>query len=101
MPNIDIRDFNRVLCVKPTLNNERIKRQQGAFLIFGIENNKLTPANFMLDWQRFYSGERLIINKHAKSTICDDLKSFGISHQILFPEIDNQAKHIISRYVEI
>lgn len=101
LPNIDIRDFNRVLCVKPTLNNERIKRQQGAFLIFGIESNKLTPANFLLDWQKFYNGERFIINKHAKSTICDDLKSFGISHQILFPEIDNQAKHIISRYVEI
>lgn len=39
---IDPRDINKVFAIKPKLDNPRIVRQQGAFLIFGIEKQK-TP----------------------------------------------------------
>jgi hypothetical protein len=41
---IDPKIINTVLCVKSKLNNPRIIRQDGAFLLFGINDNKLTPA---------------------------------------------------------
>lgn len=100
LPNIDIRDIGRTLCVKPALNNERIKRQQGAFLLFGIDNNKITQTEFRHIGQgSFY--QHLVIDKYAKSSIINELKSFGISHQFLFPELENQAKYIINRYKDI
>lgn len=100
LPNIDIRDIGRTLCVKPALNNERIKRQQGAFLLFGIDNNKITQTEFRHIGQgAFY--QHLVIDKYAKSSIINELKSFGISHQFLFPELENQAKYIINRYKDI
>lgn len=39
---IDPRDINKVFAIKPKLDNPRIVRQQGAFLIFGIEEQE-TP----------------------------------------------------------
>ena len=39
---IDPRDINKVFAIKPKLDNPRIVRQQGAFLIFGIEKQE-TP----------------------------------------------------------
>ena len=99
LPNIDIRDIGRTLCVKPALNNERIKRQQGAFLLFGIDNNKITQTEFHhIGKGAFY--QYLVIDKYAKSSIINELKSFGISYQFLFPELENQAKYIINRYKE-
>jgi len=42
IPIIDPRDINKVFAIKPKLDNPRIVRQQGAFLIFGIEEQE-TP----------------------------------------------------------
>lgn len=38
---IDPRDINKVFAIKPKLDNPRIVRQQGAFLIFGIEKKEI------------------------------------------------------------
>ncbi|UYZ81028.1 FRG domain-containing protein [Moraxella bovis] len=100
LPNIDIRDIGRTLCVKPVLNNERIKKQQGAFLIFGIDENKLNPTEFR-DIGENATYQHITIDKYAKSFIVNELKSFGISYQTLFPELENQAKYIINRYKDI
>ena len=47
-----------------------------------------------MDWT-FAGG---LIDKAAKPRILDELKSFGVSHQTLFPELDAQANHIINRH---
>lgn len=51
-PVIKTDDLNKVLCVKAKLNNARISRQQGSFLIFGINENKLYPAEVPNGWKR-------------------------------------------------
>ena len=38
--NIDQNDLQRIVCVKPKMNNDRIIRQNGAFLLFGLIVNK-------------------------------------------------------------
>ncbi|WP_227545598.1 FRG domain-containing protein [Moraxella catarrhalis] len=100
LPIIKNEDFNNVLCVRSKFNNQRISRQHGSFLIFGIQNQKTENAVVNPKW--VVSGDnaefRFIIDKNSKSRILDELKFFGISRQTLFPELDSQATQIISCY---
>lgn len=104
-PVIDPNDFNRVVCVRAKLNNPRIIRQQGCFLLFGMNNEKLTKAEVENSWKRTLpeglnsnDDNRFIIKDEAKKQILDELKSFGISRQNLFPELDAQAQDIMGKY---
>ncbi|MCT8540647.1 FRG domain-containing protein [Glaesserella parasuis] len=75
-PIINYNDFNQVLCVRAKLDNQRIIRQQGAFLLFGMqESSKLTQANITASWIK----NKLVIPKDSKNSILESLKSFGIS----------------------
>lgn len=98
LPIIQREDFNQVLCVKSKANNQRILRQHGNFLIFGINDKKQNLAKIDSDWQQTINGKRLIIDGKSKLNILKELEYFGISHQTLFPELDSQAMHIINRY---
>lgn len=42
--------------------------------------------------------KRLIIDAQSKQGILEQLSSFGISHQTLFPELDSQTRYIIERH---
>ena len=97
-PVINYSDFNQVLCVKVKLNNSRISRQQGAFLIFGIDKSKLIPAQIPNIWQRKIGDNKIIVKANSKANILKELKTFGISKQILFPELESQASEIIAQY---
>lgn len=70
--------------IYPPLNNERIQRQQGAFILFPRYHFNDKELNF----------ESIIIAKNKKTAILDELKTIGISHAYLFPELDEQAKDI-------
>ena len=101
-PSFDSRvlfeDLANVLCVKVKLNNNRISRQQGSFLIVGIHNSKLLPARIPNAWQRKHNGSKIIVKADSKTKILKELKAFGISKQILFPELESQASEIIDQY---
>ena len=102
LPNINPDDLEKVVCVKTKFNNPRIVHQQGAFLIFGIKDRKTEQPIVKSGW--IVAGEtasiRLIVDKEHKDFILNELKSFGISHQTLFPELDKQASHIVKRHKE-
>ena len=96
-PVINPTDLTRVLCVRAKLNNARISRQQGCFLLFGINNEKRNPAEIPDDWKRLPTkGKRFIVRN--KKQIMQELKAFGISRQTLFPELESQAQEIMSQY---
>lgn len=97
-PIINCNDLSKVTCVKTKHNNPRISKQQGAFLIFGINQLKLNQASVPNNWIR--NENKLIIDKNSKESILTELQSFGISHQSLFPELDSQAKFIMNKYKE-
>ena len=97
LPVIDPHDFGRVLCVRAKLNNARISRQQGCFLLFGINDSKLIPASIPDRWQRkAKNGQQFIVKN--KESIMEELKFFGISKKTLFPELESQAEEIMSQY---
>ena len=92
-------DLECVLCVRAKLNNQRISRQQGCFLLFGIENRKISPAAIPDEWQRLASNnQKFLVKAESKAAIMEELESFGISKRTLFPELEAQAKEIMDYY---
>ena len=96
-PLIKIEDLRRVICVRAKLDNARIARQDGAFLLFGVGEKKRQCAQVPQDWVVCGPGSKRIIfsNKHK---IKVELESFGMSEQTLFPELDYQTKSIVQRF---
>ena len=101
-PNINYKDLSRVLCVRAKLNNTRISRQQGCFLLFGINNSKSpedAPLSIPNKWQCLASNsQKILVKAENKSAIMEELKSFGISKRTLFPELEAQATEIMNHY---
>ena len=98
-PAIDARDLQQTLCVRAKLNNARISRQQGCFLLFGISGAKSLPAAIPDEWQRLASNnQKFLVKAESKAAIMEELQSFGISKRTLFPELEAQAKEIMDYY---
>ncbi len=89
---IDPKHLEMVFCVRPKLDNPRIIRQEGAFFIFGISDDKSQCAKFEYEYKSF------IINKSEKTKILKQLDALGINESTLFPEIEHVAKHLKERY---
>ncbi|MGC7589210.1 FRG domain-containing protein [Bisgaard Taxon 46] len=51
-PIIKTNDLERVICVKGKLDNNRIIRQQGCFLLFGIKDKKEVQAKLNSSWKK-------------------------------------------------
>lgn len=93
-PIIRSTDLERVVCVKPMLDNPRIIRQEGAFLLFGCNEQKQRPAG--LEAKTILG--RLIINRDKKKELSNHLETLGVSKATMFPEIEHVAKHIKDAY---
>lgn len=93
------RHLTSVFCVKPKMDNPRIIRQSGAFLLFGMGSDKSQPADIPDAYQYKKSGNihTIKISQNGKKTILSELAEVGISVATLFPEIDYVAKHLKSR----
>ena len=98
-PLINPDDLQRVLCVRAKLNNARISRQQGCFLLFGIKDNKTEAAAIPAEWHpSALKNQKVLVKADRKDAIKKELESFGISKRTLFPELEAQAKEIMDYY---
>lgn len=94
------RDIGRVVAVKVKQSNNRIIKQSGAFLIFGINGNKLNPARISINWI-LNSKEKNVdfnINHESKESILGELNVLGINEATLFPELEYQAEYLKKYY---
>ena len=107
--NLDPKDVSSVYAVKPKLDNPRIAKQHGAFLIFGISPSLFTVfglykpmAKFNKKWieRGSDSGQRIIIDKKSKTQILQQLESFGFNQATLFPEVDIVASFVKFKYLK-
>jgi len=99
--------------IEAPLNNERIKRQHGAFIIFGIRGddsgNPFQKTEFDLkpllgkDLLDLDEGihRSIIIPKEDKGQLLTELETFRINHGFLFPELEHQAAYIRNKYQEV
>jgi len=97
---IDPKDIERVVAVKVKQSNNRIIKQSGAFLIFGINGVKSKPAIIPNEWilNLELKGVDFRIDNESKETIIKELNALGINEATLFPELENQAKYLKSYY---
>jgi len=93
-------DMEDVFVVKAKLDNARILKQQGLFMIFGIETNKMNPATVPFEWvlNRTDTTLKLKIKHTDKQSILNQLNVIGINKSTLFPEIEYQGRHLIDTY---
>ena len=100
-------DISEVLAIRPKLDNPRIVRQHGAFLIFGVKQTIIRGfgedksmadinSNWILRGQP--KAERIIIDKNSKSKIKNELNTLGFNQSTLFPEIDKVAEYVRDKY---
>lgn len=94
LPKIRREDLGRVVCVKPLLDNPRIIRQEGAFLLFGCDKVKSEPAKI----EDTVIVSRLTINRDEKQNLRDQLRTLGITRATMYPEIEHVAMHIKQSY---
>ncbi|EHR6472058.1 FRG domain-containing protein [Vibrio parahaemolyticus] len=100
------KHISSIQAVKPKLDNPRVIRQSGAFLIFGMGDSKVTPSQEIYDLYKdvdvsssYFAqtedrGYVLKINAEEKTKIIQSLDGLGISKATLFPEIDEVAQHL-------
>jgi hypothetical protein len=94
---INPKDINSIVPVKVKKSNDRIKRQDGLFLLYGEGKNGeklIVPA----DWLIRKDSERIIIEQKAKLKIKKQLEELNISKYSLFPDLENCANYIKRKY---
>ena len=109
--NLELANLTRIthIPIEAPRNNERIKRQHGAFVIVGIfgnnDGNPYQKAIFDLKpllVKDFNDGvpRSIIIPKEEKHQLLKELDVIGVNHAFLFPELEHQASYIRSKYQE-
>ena len=82
---INKNDMENIFCVHPLLSNPRIRAQQGAFLIYGIEGDKLHLAKWKDDKHGMIR-RKMIIPAKAKRNLLKELKMLGLTIDIVYPD---------------
>ena len=97
---INQRDIERVIAVKVKMNNNRILKQNGSFLIFGIDGIKKNHAQIPGKWILNLEVKDIDfkISADIKEKLQDDLDTLGFNESTLFPELDNQATYLKRLY---
>ncbi len=107
--SINPKDLQKTYFVVPTRKNERIIRQDGVFLVNGlhvfndnVNYNNIVESNVheLSKFQVKKNGVKLhfIIPSNSKQQILSELNLLGINQSSLFPEIDNVANFIRTKY---
>ncbi|MBN3114522.1 FRG domain-containing protein [Pectobacterium brasiliense] len=87
-----LQQFTFFHFVLPPINNERIRRQQGAFIIY--------PPGKTEHWklENNVKPDRIQIAAEAKTKILEELSALGINRCYIFPELSELAADVKLRY---
>jgi hypothetical protein len=83
-----------VICLHPLMNNERIRRQNGYFFLYGIDGDKKTPAKMNKDW----IVEKITIPGNIKKPILKELDFLNINESSLYADYRHLSNGIQARY---
>lgn len=97
---------NKYVPVVAPKNNERIRRQNGAFLILGIDinspdyyvKNTFNLKNELSDYISEGIPRYLHIPADSKKSILKELDTIGINEAFVYPELEHQAAYIKKRH---
>ena len=92
---IDPKDFFRVLLVEPMQSFERIRAQEGAFLISAFHER--FESDEVLDNSQgvpIYNHYTFIVPQESKKPILDELSLLNFTRETLYPSLDEVANAI-------
>lgn len=110
--NVALTDLTstQYISIEAPQNNERIKRQCGAFIVTGIrggsEGNPFQKAKFDLRPILIKDfGDKIprsiIIPKETKTKLLTELNAIGINQAFIYPELEHQAASIRIKHEEV
>lgn len=100
-PKVKNADLLNNFIVLSQKNNQRIIKQDGAFIICGLDDLQRSsyPRALSLNKLRYrVNGKTLIVVVNNKKSIMKELATYGITKATLFPEIDDVASYIKDKY---
>lgn len=92
LPVICPSDLKKTFCVKPKLDNARIRQQSGAFFLYGIGKDKNTCSPLM------EHPINIIISHKFKDKLKAELACFGITDAYVYPEMVHVMRDIKDEY---
>ena len=106
-PELDELLSKQYIPVAAPLNNERIKRQHGVLVLFGICGRgsesiyqktafDLKP-DILVDVESIFS-RSIMIPREEKELLLFELDAIGINRSFLFPELEHQAAYIKQKF---
>jgi len=87
----NLENLNTNVCVIPQYNNDRVRIQQGAFFLFGLQNGKKAETSVTPDFD-------FIISQDKFDGVIKQLDSLGINKITLFPEEENVFSELNKKY---
>lgn len=75
-------------------NNDRIVKQDGAFILCGLPDGSKTLEEFRYR----KNGKKVVVLIDGKKKFLEQLETFSINHAALFPEIECVAEYLKSKY---
>lgn len=93
-PEINKEDILNSYIVYALKNNSRIVKQDGAFILCGLDNRD----GFLEKFRYRHNGKKVIILIKEKKKILEQLETFSINRASLFPEIECVSEYLRSKY---
>ncbi len=94
LPEIYRQDICNSFVVLALKNNNRIVKQDGAFILCGL----IDKENLLNEYRYKVKRKTVVLLIDKKKTILDDLNRFSINNATLFPEIDKVSEYIKYKY---
>lgn len=93
-PEINKNDILDSYIVYALKNNNRIVKQDGAFILCGLDNQR----GFLEKFRYKQHGKKIVILLEKKKKILEQLEHYSINHASLFPEIECVAEYLKNKY---
>lgn len=95
-PEINKNDIINSYIVYALKNNNRIVKQDGAFILCGLQGKNNSLAKF-----RYKShGKKVVVLIENKNKILEQLDVFSVNRATLFPEIECVSEYIKDKYLK-
>lgn len=93
-PAIRVSDIRENYFIVSDKNNKRILKQDGAFIICGLEENKYQKSRAISRYRTSHKGKIRLCICTNKEEIIHELDTYSINRATLFPEIENVAGYV-------
>lgn len=91
---IKCKDLLKPLFVRPNDSNQRIQRQNGAFIIAGLTKD----ADDAIEQMKQLKPYKIIIPYGMKKKILKELELLNLNRATLLPDLENTAYYLIEKY---